>query len=434
MNPLPSKAHRPRHTVLLSLCGLVPEELDQLPFLSPREWQLLLRWLDTSGLALSFLDRLTELELLYLLPPPVLARLQRNLADNRERTAALLADAAILHRNFQAAGLSYATLKGFSLWPISVPRFELRSQLDLDFLISETHAPEAMRILEALNYRRHGISGRSWEFRTNVEGVPTMADLYKPMRHRAVELHLESATGAESRLLRAEERQFHGTRMPVLSPLDLFLDQGLHLFKHTNGAFARTAHFVEFRRHIRARHHDDRFWKSLRHLAHRDPKPPIALGLVIHLLSTVTGDFAPELLTSWTVDRLPPAARLWADRYKFEKLFGNPPGTKLHLLLQQPLQLAGVPPKRSLRKSLIPSRLPPAIGYRPPDESLPNRIERYRRQLGSFLLQLRFHLVEGFRFLWESARASESFVRAKGPAYTSLEQSPRFGSANRTKR
>ena len=60
----------------------------------------------------------------------------------------MIAESASIQSAFQKAGVSYAVLKGFSLWPVSVPRLELRSQLDLDFLVSEESADQARQILE----------------------------------------------------------------------------------------------------------------------------------------------------------------------------------------------------------------------------------------------------------------------------------------------
>ena len=75
-----------------------------------------------------------------MVPQRVLARLQQDLADNTLRTMQMITEANAIHTRFQDAGISYATLKGFTLWPDSVPRLELRSQLDLDFLVAECAA------------------------------------------------------------------------------------------------------------------------------------------------------------------------------------------------------------------------------------------------------------------------------------------------------
>src|ERR1700761_4787919 len=137
-----------REAVLLSFLDPMPDECEMLFELSTAEWRSLLRWLDTSGLALYFLDRIAEQRLSHLLPQTVLTRLQRNLFDNTQRMFGMVDESIALHQEFQKAHLWYATLKGFSLFPHSVPKPELRSQLDLDFLVAANSELEARQIME----------------------------------------------------------------------------------------------------------------------------------------------------------------------------------------------------------------------------------------------------------------------------------------------
>ena len=111
--------------------------------LSAKEWKKFLHWLDVSGLALYFLDRLTQIGQRRSLPASVVNRLERNLEENRQRTQGLIEESAKLQRDFQSADISYAVMKGISLCPVSVPRPEFRHQFDLDFLIAESDASPA---------------------------------------------------------------------------------------------------------------------------------------------------------------------------------------------------------------------------------------------------------------------------------------------------
>jgi hypothetical protein len=279
----------------------------------------------------------------------------------------------------------------------------LRSQLDLDFLVSEENAHEARRIIEDTGYRLKVISGRTWEFKASEDRPSGMKGLYKTGMIRTVELHLETAQeGGASLLSRSQRIPFHGVSMPVLSPIDLFLGQGLHLYKHLCSEFSRTFHAIEFRRHVIARRDDKAFWISLKEQVGDEPGMCARLGIAIHLTSCVTGRFAPEALTCWTVDRLPAAARLWVDVYGPRILLASYPGSKLYLLLQKELEPTGVPAKRSLYKALLPRRLPPAITHPASGEKLLGRIKRYMRELHNVLFRFRFHLSEGIRYLCES--------------------------------
>jgi hypothetical protein len=399
------REQRIREAVLLSFCDPLPSECSCLQDLCPREWDRLLPWLDISGLALYFLDRMSEMHLRSALPATVDARLKQNLVDNTERTRGMIAESLAIQRAFQHANLCYATLKGFSFCPESVPKLELRHQFDLDFLVAERSAPLARQILEGRGYRLYAISGRSWEFKVNeTPGVP-LRDVYKDLPGRSVELHVEPVVpGDASALERVEHREFCGLSAPVLSPVDLFLGQALHVYKHVSSEFSRTAHLLEFRRHVLARRNDQTFWSDLRSAAEENSRTSLALGVVTLLITNVMGDFAPEALMNWTVYRLPRAAQLWVEMYGREVVLGDFPGSKLYLLLQRELEATGVPAMRPLREALLPSHLPPLLVRHSANETLGNRARRYRFQLQFILSRLRFHIVEGLRYTRESHR------------------------------
>lgn len=401
-----------REAVLLTFCDPLPDQCLALQTLSAKQWKKLLNWLDIGGLALYFLDRIMELELPDLLPPRVLARLQQNQRDNNVRTRGMAAESVAIQREFQQAGLSYATLKGFSLSPYSVPRPELRHQFDLDFLVAEQSVSEARQILERRGYRLYAISGRSWEFKINETPGVSVKDMYKDLPGRSVELHIEAnIPGRPSLLERAERFDFCGVSMPVLSAVDLFVGQGMHAYKHLNGEFSRAAHLLEFRRHVLHRRDDNDFWRELQSRVQGDPRVCLGLGVVTLLIACTMGDFAPEALARFTVHRLPPAAKLWVELYGRRAVLQSFPGSKLYLLLQRELETAGVPAKRSLRQALLPSRLPPSLIRASGSESVVVRIRRYRLQLHHIFSRLRFHIVEGLRYIGESYRWREHMNR-----------------------
>jgi hypothetical protein len=190
--------------------------------------------------------------------------------------------------------------------------------------------------------------------------------------------------------------------MPVLPPVDLFLGQALHFFKHVCLPFWRAAHMIEFRRHVIARHDDVAFWKDLEQQVAGHPQTCIRLGVLILLVTRVMGQFAPKALTSWTVDRVPATAKLWVDLYAHRSVLAASPGSKLYLLLEKELEGAGVAPKRSSWLVLVPRRLPPFIVHAVAGETLAARVNRYSRQLHFIVFRLRFHLLEGMRYLFES--------------------------------
>jgi hypothetical protein len=178
----------------------------------------------------------------------------------------------------------------------------------------------------------------------------------------------------------------------------------MHAFKHICSEFSRTAHLIEFRRHVLARQEDTSFWTNVRTRAESSPGTAIALGVVTVLITHVMGSFAPWSLVNWTVDRLPAFARLWVQLYGERVVYASAPGSKLYLLLQRELAVSGIPARRSLRQCLLPLALPPMVVHANANEKLPMRLRRYRTQLHFILLRLRFHTVEGARHLRESVR------------------------------
>lgn len=373
--------------------------------LTAKEWKKFLNWLDVSGLALYFLDRLTQTGQRDSLPGFVVGRLERSLEENRQRTQGLIEESVRLQRDFQSADISYAVMKGVSLYPVSVPRPELRHQFDLDFLITESHAPAARQILERHGYTLFAISGRSWEFKKGQTPRVDAKDLYRDLPYRGVELHLETnAPDVPARLQRTVSREIAGAMMPVLSPVDLFLGQAIHASKDISGPFLRASHLLEFYRHVLARHDDIRFWEQLRQRACEDRRACLAIGMVTYLVTSVWGNFAPQTLTSWTVEQLPQPIQLWLDLYGRAAIFQVPPGSKRYLRLREELEIAAGGSRSSSKLSPLSFSLPHAVIQATPGETVSMRIARYRVQTRFLLSRMRFHSIEGFRFVIESRR------------------------------
>ncbi len=114
-----------------------------------------------------------------------------------------------------------------------------------------------------------------------------------------MELHVESdIPGRPSMLERIEARNFYGISMPVLSRVDLFLGQGLHAYKDICSEFSRTAHLLEFRRHVLAHRDNKSFWNELQSAAKENTRIPLGLGVATQLITQIMGSFAPDSFTS----------------------------------------------------------------------------------------------------------------------------------------
>jgi hypothetical protein len=368
-------------------------------------------WLDVSGLALYFLDRITQLGLSDCIPVATLDRLQKNLSDNYQRTASLFSEAAALSARFTRKNVEFALLKGISLCPDSVPNAALRCQMDLDMLVRESQADEARECLEAMGYELRVVSGLTREFKAGA-GIAEFKDLYRSRPQRSVDLHLlpfSNGGGAmqpEDLLSRAQRRSFNGLLLPVLSPEDIFIQQALHLFKHICSEHTRALWVLEFRQHVIAKRNKAQFWSSVRSLAGGTPGAVTAIGVCTLLAARLFGPFAPTELSHWSVERLSPSICLWVHLYGRRTLLSSFPGSKLYLLLQQELMPDTKENRAVLLRRLLPFHRPSNIMRTETisESASTPRLLRYRIQAKFLGSRLRMHVIEGVRYAIEAVR------------------------------
>lgn len=397
-----------RETVVELFTPLRELAMARLPEFTEAEWRRNLMWLDASGLALYLIHELDQVKRADLLPPFLVERLRRNLADNRERTAWLFEEAVAIHRSFRLVQIRFAHLKGFALGPESVPDSALRCQLDLDFAVPAENAPRAAEILSKHGYELHAIEKNAWEFKAGASTLAVIGDLYKPRPQRSVELHLASTlrpVGESSNLLaaqlaRADMRSIRGKLLPALSPVDVFLNQCTHLFGHFRSDFTRSSWGLELARHIRARYDDASFWLELAEAAEASNESVIAIAVSLVAVEELYRVSAPASFRMWAVGTLPASLLLWAHRYGRSALLSDFPGTKFHLLLEELLR----PTQAARGRRLLPMRLPPAITRAAANETARARWRRYRTQLRFIAFRFRFHTEQGLRFLIERRR------------------------------
>jgi Uncharacterised nucleotidyltransferase len=382
----------------------------RLSGLTARDWERSYHWLDASGMALYFLDRVESLKLENHVPAATLERLRGNLADNRQRSSTMLVEFASLNQSFQRAGLVYANLKGFSLSPDSCPRPELRCQLDLDFLIDGTQLDLARNILSKTGYELIAATPDVWEFKAGSDELTRITDHYKWRPQRCVELHFATSgppTHLPFRDSRLENRIRHswgGVTFPALTPADQFIAQAQHIFKHLCSACTRLSWLLEYQRHVAVRFQDQAFWEEVREHAGSDPRTSIAIGLTTLLSFRIFGGKAPAQLEEWTSARLPAAVRLWADHYGREALLAAFPGTKLYLLLQDELIGNDESWKQTKRRKLMPLRLAPRIVSVSTEDNVWKRMRSEIFQLRFLVFRLRFHVFQGLHYLVEASR------------------------------
>ncbi len=379
----------------------------QFPAFSVREWERTYYWLDASGMSLYLLERLRTLQLTHMLPMSVHRRLVQNYADNSERSQDMLHEFVRINGGFAQMGMRYANLKGFSLTPDFVPDYKLRYQSDLDLLLDFKDAPRAADFLHSLGYRLQSVDSPVWEFKTNADSLPAISDLYKPNPQRCVELHFIQALDASAFNLldRVQKRHCNGYVFPALSEADRFLGMSMHLFRHLRSEWTRLSWLLEYKNFLVAHKQDHAFWSDLQNAATISRTTAIAIGCC----TLTTEKSFGESLTPETRERatfaVPAAARLWIEQYSDVVLLANYPGTKLYLLLEEAVTDDAATAKRIKKHRLLPLHSMTKITQAPAgNDTLRGRGRRALWQIDFFVLRLRFHVIQGFRYLLEAQR------------------------------
>jgi hypothetical protein len=217
---------RKRTTDQLSAC---------LSVFGRREWVRSSRWLDSSGLALYFLDRLKALGIAHVLPPFVSEHLENNQTANKQRIANLFAGFVAINHSFQRANIAYFNVKGFTLVPVSCPDPVLRTQMNLDFVMSGKDAALCYKALAELGYSLVSYSEHMLEFAKDALKAPHLPNIYETTAPRAVKVYVVSPregshAAAYRQLLQRQSRTWNGVTFPVVYDSDSFINQSLHIF------------------------------------------------------------------------------------------------------------------------------------------------------------------------------------------------------------
>ena len=369
-----------------------------------RRWRKNRHWLDASGLALYFLQRVRELDIEDAVPQPVWSELRQHHVDNGKRTESLHLDFVRLNEAFRDAGLRYVNLKGFTLVPEYCPDLTLRYQTDFDFLIDEEDAAQCRETLSELGYSVIAANQQVMEFKTDAGRTPHMRDLYRARAQRSVEVHLCGSGGSSwhrGLLHRASFKRIEGSSYPILSAEDMFLSQASHVLRHLRSEWTRISWLLEFRHFVRSRSEDTGFWRSVRLRAMRDPEAILAAGVSLRMAEKAFGDFVPHELASWSVGRVAAPVALWIEEYGAAVLLTDFPGSKLYLLLEGAIH--GDNRAALVREKLFPRRAPAPIVAAPANGFIA-QLRAAMTRWSYFAFRLRFHVQSGASYLSASRR------------------------------
>lgn len=380
--------------------------------LGPREWKRTLTWLDHSGLALYFLDRVEAEGVTPFVPGELLAQLQLRKSSNERRIERLKQMFAAINDGFQKAGVRYAAVKGFSLIPQYCANPYCRSISDLDYLVERDSIEAAQRVLVELGYVLKKSEGEEFSFWIPAAEPVGTTQQYSPDGPWMVELHLSMWDQGlfrvplklpESCLAETNVHEWEGLRFTCLPDHFVFVGQILHAFKHVLDGWVRLSWLFEIG-HFLQNHRDRGFWNQVDVMVSEEPSLGDFIAFISHLASDLFG-FSPSSAIRAYASRLPIPVRIWLRDYAHEWLFQKLPRYELSTLSPSKLVLflreryATAPGATENRKrSLFPWRrvghLLEAGGTRVTWRSFSYKV----RWLSVHVI---YHIGANLRYLWE---------------------------------
>ena len=406
----------------LSFSSVPDDRLARLCKFRPRDWKDTLGWLDDTGLAFYFLQKIKDSKLTDWVPPWVLSRLEQNFAANQQRVGDMAQRFASLNRRFNDAGVRYAVLKGQSVIPEFCPHPDLRYQADFDYLVDDESLELAKRVVVEAGY-----CPKQWASESSQEYIfltPETASKsrssgqYSVHAGHAVELHLDIWDSDQFGLPaipklfsvhRTVTQEWNGLRFPGLAYEEAFLIQVLHACHHLFTYWLRMSCLFEIAFFLKRRASDASLWNMIEQRVDDNLMLKEFVVLITELSAKLFDAPIPLLVRVWGQE-IRPSTRVWIEHYAGHCAFYEVPSydlslfpkAKLVLFLQQQYECVGVP-ENAVRNRLIKfSRFSRMASSIKEDPSLVLKRTWWKGHLP--LRRSLFHILAGLRYFCEIPR------------------------------
>ncbi len=400
----------------LSVAGSPVEHVASLAKFSLSDWQRAQEWLDQSGIALWFWDRLKRLGAQSALPPDIARRMERIQKAHDLRVAGMAEEFDSLNRSFERAGVEYAVLKGFALIPDYAPEARLRTAYDFDYLLPPGSMQRAGQVLKSNGYGyRHEDGNHSLSytrFANTPRPFPHPDYLYSAALQRGVELHtclweLEPLMIPVSLpgdfLSRKRRRNWQGLSFYSLAEEDEMMFQVLHAFRHILRSWCRLAVFFEIAQFLERRISDSLFWQRFWQRIRNIPPLPEMAGVIFSLSARLFDAPMPALIETECMRGLRYPLALWVRRYGCDSALANLADNKYGLFLHREFVSDEATWGAIRRRQLLPLQRPNRAA-RASSSRLSDRLAAGWRQAFYIARRVAHHSVAALRYVWESRR------------------------------
>ncbi|MGH9377797.1 MAG: nucleotidyltransferase family protein [Terriglobia bacterium] len=438
-------------------CLLAPsasvQQLARLAGMGRRDWEHALEWLDHSGIALLFWNRLKEVGEENRIPPETGERLESNLADHRVRVAAMTGEFDSINRCLEGAGVPYAALKGFALIPQYCPDIFLRTTYDYDYLVARDSVSRAERALKAAGYlRKERTEGHPIVYFHNTRrprSPLSRNDLYSGAFPRTIELHYLFWDSRPVKIpLNLPGNPLAQLELRHLSPLanppgqpsgqpthfyalpeeDELIFQALHVFRHILHNWCRLCSLLDIAYFLDHRALDAAFWDRFCERLKQSRPLSEMVGVVFLLAARLFGATIPAPVSSQVVLRLPSPLALWVDRYGLDSALNNFSGNKFGLFLHREFIQEAATWRAIQRSHLFPIHRPNQAVHTP-NSTLRSHLAAGWKQWFYVAQRLKHHVVATLRYGLESPRWERAYAHAAADCRSAFAGNIQHGAA-----